>query len=83
METCPVCGKPDIKDKRGRHEMDIKVIEDIPVLSLPSEELQEILNFYHAERKVHKRDVPVVLIYNVKQLAAEIAKCLKEGSNNG
>ncbi len=50
----------------------------------PVEPLAELIKFYGRAKDTEPSvSVPLVIIYNVKQLAAEIVKCLKDGSNNG
>jgi len=52
-------------------------------IGLPEEESQGVLDSYRIEGSGIKINVPVVIIYNVRQLAMLIAENLKNCSNNG
>ncbi len=52
-------------------------------ISLPVGELQGLLDFYRIEGNTTKINIPVVVIYNIRQLAEAIAKELKNCSGDG
>jgi hypothetical protein len=57
---------------------------DHAVIKLPARGLEPLVKFYNPDvDKDVLWPVQIVVIYNVEQLAAEIAKHLKNGSDNG
>lgn len=58
-------------------------LEGITVVELPAGELNGLFNFYPMGERKKKVRVPIVVIYNVRQLAMYIAEYLKNGGKNG
>ena len=56
--------------------------EGITTVDLPVGELAELLGFYPIGERRGKIQVPIVVIYNVRQLAMYIAEYLNKCSNN-
>ena len=63
-----------------------KLEGDSPILFLPKEGVYPTIDFYVKDPVLFEKQpkilVHLVSIYNVRELASEIAKCLKEGTNN-
>ena len=56
--------------------------EGITAINLPAGELNGLFEFYPMGERKEKVQVPIVVIYNVRQLAMYIAEYLNNRSNN-
>jgi hypothetical protein len=55
-----------------------KSIEGITVVNLPAGELNGLFTFYPMGERKEQVKIPIVVIYNVRQLAMYIAEYLKD-----